>query len=488
MAPTTSNGSDKTKASGFDLGADAKLLPLVSLSETSKSISIMSFPTNFTWGVAAASYQIEGAWDEEGKGLSVWDMLVRQPGKIWEGDTGDVACDHYHRYPEDVALMRAVGVKAYRLSVSWPRIIPQGKGSINDRGLAFYDRLIDELLAKGIEPWVTLFHWDYPYDLFLRGGWLNPDSPKWFADYVEVVTDRLSDRVEHWITLNEPQCFLHLGHSAGEHAPGLKLGLHEVLTATHHALLAHGLAVQNIRTRAKRKPLIGWAPVGWFCYPVSREPQDVEAARQATMRVTNGWNNSWYADPVILGKYPEDGLQAFGSAVPKFPSSDLETMCQPLDFYGFNSYTGVPTKAGPDGSPVHPKLGPGYPHSLFLWKVTPPILYWGPKFMAERYNLPLVITENGMSNCDWVAQDGKVHDGARIDYLRRHLRALSDAMAEGVDVRGYFQWSIMDNFEWAEGYKHRFGLVHVDFETQKRTLKESAYWYREVINTSGANL
>ena len=354
--------------------------------------------------------------------------------------------------------------------------------------LGFYDRLIDEMLANGIEPWVTLFHWDYPYELFLRGGWLNPDSPKWFADYVEAVVDRISDRVAHWITLNEPQCFLYLGHSIGEHAPGLKLGLHEVLLATHHALLAHGLAVKSIRARAKKKPLVGWAPVGWFYYPVSDKPEDVEAGRRATMRVADGWNNCWYADPVILGHYPEDGLRAFGSAVPKFPASDLETMCQPLDFYGFNSYTGVPTKAGPDGDPIHPKLAPGYPHTLFLWKVTPDVLYWGPKFMAERYKLPIVITENGMSNCDWVALDGGVHDGARIDYLHRHLRALERAISEGVDVRGYFQWSIMDNFEWAEGYKHRFGLIHVDLETQKRTLKDSAYWYREVIRSNGGSL
>ena len=269
----------------------------------------MSFPTNFTWGVAAASYQIEGAWNEDGKGLSVWDMLTRQPGKIWEGHTGDTACDHYHRYQEDISCMREIGVNAYRLSVSWPRVIPAGTGTINSKGLGFYDRLIDELLAKEIEPWITLFHWDYPYELFLRGGWLNPDSPKWFADYVEVVVDRLSDRVDHWITLNEPQCFLHLGHSVGDHAPGLKLGLHEVLLATHHTLLAHGLGVQAIRARAKKKPLVGWAPVGWFCYPVSDKPEDVEASRQATMQVRDGWNTCWYADPVILGRYPEDGLQ-----------------------------------------------------------------------------------------------------------------------------------------------------------------------------------
>jgi beta-glucosidase len=448
------------------------------------------FPPTFTWGAAAASYQIEGAWNEDGKGLSVWDMLTRQPGKVWEGHTGDKACDHYHRYEEDVQLMSQIGLQAYRLSVSWPRVLPAGRGAVNEKGLAFYDRLIDELLDKGIEPWVTLFHWDYPHDLFLRGGWLNPDSPKWFAEYTEVVVDRLSDRVSHWMTLNEPQCFIGLGHYNGDHAPGIKLGLHEALLALHHALMAHGMAVQAIRARSKLKSIIGWAPVGSFFYPTSESPQDIDVARRATLGVFEGslWNNTWYGDPVIFGRYPEDGLKAYGKAVPKFKSADLETMCQPLDFYGCNTYSGVPIQMGPDGKGIHPALTPGYPHTLFLWKQTPEALYWGPKFMAEHYKLPIVMTENGMSNCDWVALDGRVHDGARIDFLNRYLLCLERALLDGVDIRGYFQWSIMDNFEWAEGYKHRFGLIHVDYETQKRTLKNSAYWYRNVIATNGKSL
>jgi beta-glucosidase len=450
----------------------------------------MSFREDFVWGAAAASYQVEGGWDEDGKGLSVWDMLTRQPGKIWEGHTGNIACDHYHRYKEDVALMREVGLQAYRLSISWPRVLPQGTGSVNKEGLAFYDRLIDELLAGGIKPWVTLFHWDYPYDLFLRGGWLNPESPKWFADYTSVVVDCLSDRVEHWMTLNEIQCFIGLGHLSGEQAPGLKLGMAEVLLAAHHAMMAHGMGVQTIRARAKTKPVVGWAPVGVSRYPVTDSPEDRDAAWRGMAAVSgdNLWNNRWFGDPVVFGTYPEEGLQAYGKGVPRFKSSDLDIIKQPLDFYGANIYAGGQVKSGPDGKAVAVALPPGHPHTHFLWKLTPQVLYWGPKFLAGHYKLPVVITENGMSNCDWVALDGKVHDAARIDFLNRYLLALRQAVEDGVDIRGYFQWSIMDNFEWAEGYKHRFGLIHVDYESQKRTLKDSAFWYRDVIRTNGASL
>ncbi len=449
-----------------------------------------SFPSRFTWGAAAAAYQIEGAWNADGKGPSVWDMLSHQPGRVWEGHTGDVACDHYHRHREDIGLMSGLGLQAYRLSVSWPRVIPAGTGAVNAVGLGFYDRLVDELLVAGVEPWVTLFHWDYPYELFLRGGWLNPDSPKWFADYTAVVIDRLSDRVRHWITLNEPQCFIGLGHLAGEHAPGLKLGMKEVLLAGHHALLAHGLSVQTIRARAKQTPVIGWAPVGSVHYPISDSPEDHAAAWRGMNAVygDNVWNNRWWGDPPVLGSYPEEGLRVYGSNAPKVRPGDMETICQPLDFYGCNIYSATPTRGGPDGKHHVAPLTPGHPHTHFLWKHTPESLYWGPKFLNEHYKLPVVITENGLSCHDWVSLDGQVHDGQRIDFLQRYLLALHRAIREGVDVRGYFHWSIMDNFEWAEGYKHRFGLIHVDYATQKRTLKDSARWFAEVIRTNGRHL
>lgn len=449
-----------------------------------------SFPSDFTWGAAAAAYQIEGAWDTDGKAPSVWDMMAEQKGKVWEGHTGRVACDHYQRYRSDVALMKAMGLQAYRLSVCWPRVQPGGTGPVNQAGLDFYDRLVDELLAAGIQPWVTLFHWDYPYELFLRGGWLNSESPHWFASYAEVMVDRLSDRVSNWITLNEPQCFIGMGHLTGEHAPGLKLGLAEVLLAGHNALKAHGLAVQVIRGRAQSKPLVGWAPVGCIHHPATDSAADAAATMQAMNQVyhDNLWNNRWWGDPPVYGEYPEEGLRAYGKLAPKIRPGDMETICQPLDFYGCNIYQSTPTRAGKDGLPEVAPYSVGFPHTHFLWRVSPEALYWGPKFLAERYKLPVVITENGLSHSDWVGIDGRVRDGGRIDFLKRYLRELDRAIADGVDVRGYFHWSIMDNFEWAEGYKHRFGLVHVDFETQKRTLKDSAFWYREVIRTNGGAL
>jgi beta-glucosidase len=450
----------------------------------------MSFPTDFTWGAAASSYQIEGGWDQGGKGASVWDMFAHQPNRIFGHHTGDVACDHYHEYQQDVGLMKKMGLKAYRLSLSWPRVIPDGDGKVNEAGMSFYDRLVDSLLAQDIDPWVTLFHWDYPYSLFLRGGWLNPESPKWFAEYTQLIVDRLSDRVTNWITLNEPQCYLGLGHLTGEHAPGLRLGLPEALLAGHHSLMAHGLSVQVIRALAKKPARIGWAPVTASYYPKTNSLADINAARMMHNSVSERdfWNNTWWGDPPLLGHYPEEGLRAYGKAVPKFRASDFDTIKQPLDFYGCNIYTGVPVEAGEDGKPKLIEFPAGHPSTHFLWKVAPGGIYWGPRFLHERYNLPIVITENGLSCHDWVTVDGHVHDEARIDFLTRYLRELHRALADGVPIEGYFHWSLMDNFEWSEGYKHRFGMIHIDFETQKRTLKESALWFTNVIRTNGSSL
>jgi beta-glucosidase len=448
------------------------------------------FPENFTWGAAAASYQIEGAAYADGKGLSVWDMMCRQPGKVFEGHTGEVACDHYNRYREDVALMKQIDLQAYRLSVSWPRVLPDGTGAINEKGLDFYDRLVDELLQAGIQPWVTLFHWDYPYALFCRGGWLNPDSPEWFAKYADILTKRLSDRVSNWMTLNEPQVFLDFGHRTGAHAPGIKYGMEEVLLASHHTLLAHGRAVQAIRENAVLKPSIGWAPVGAGAVPASNSAEDIEAARKATLDIHEKtlWNNTWFSDPVFLGHYPEDGLKLFGSAVPKYTDAEMEIIHQPIDFYGVNIYTAGTVRAGENGKAEGVESPQGCPRTLFYWTVKPEALYWIPKFLYERYKTPMVITENGLSNQDWVALDGKVHDAQRIDFLTRYLRELHRAIEDGVDMRGYLQWSIMDNFEWADGYRQRFGLVHVDYQTQKRTLKDSALWFKKVIDSNGSVL
>jgi len=451
------------------------------------------FPKDFAWGAATASYQIEGGWNEGGRGLSVWDMCCRQPGFVYEGHTGDTACDHYNRWQEDIGLMKEIGLKAYRLSLAWPRILPEGTGKVNEEGLAFYDRLVDGLLEANIEPWVTLFHWDFPYDLFLRGGWFNKASPSWFEDYTRVVVDRLSDRVSHWMTLNEPQVFIGLGHDAGFHAPGLKYGMTEVLLAGHHALLAHGRAVSVIREHARKAPSIGWAPVGAVAMPPTESPEDIEAARTVMMGMDPGggptkvWSNTWWGDPVVLGQYPEDGLELFGKQVPAYTEAEMQLISQPIDFYGANMYVGSWIRAGEKG-PEKLDMPPGTPETLYGWKVTPDILRWGPRFLHERYKLPIVVTENGLSNMDWVAEDGRVHDPQRIDYLSRHLKAVRAAIADGVDFSGYFCWSLLDNFEWNEGYKHRFGLIHVDFTTLKRTPKDSAYWYRDVIQSNGGCL
>lgn len=450
----------------------------------------MPFPKDFLWGCAAASYQVEGAVCDDGRGPSVWDMFSHTEGKTWNAHTGDVACDHYHRYREDVALMQEIGLHAYRLSLSWSRVLPEGVGKVNAAGLDFYDRLIDALLAAGVQPFVTLFHWDYPYELFCRGGWLNPDSPNWFADYTKLVVDRLSDRVRHWMTLNEPQCFIGLGHGSGIHAPGEKYRLKEVLRAGHNALLSHGRAVQVIRAGSKSESCIGWAPCGTVNIPASGSPADVAAARRATFAVVNRdcWNDAWWMDPVYLGHYPEDALALYGEQAPDVREHDMETICQPLDFFGTNIYNSTMVRAGQGGEAEVVPYPAGGELTAFRWAVTPSSLYWGPKFYAERYGKPIYITENGMSNVDWKALDGKVHDPVRIDFLTRYLREVRRACEDGVDIRGYFQWSILDNFEWAEGYKERFGLIYVDYRTLERTLKDSAHWYKTVIAANGQNL
>jgi len=448
------------------------------------------FPKNFTWGAAAASYQIEGGVREDGRGLSVWDVFCQRPGAILGAHTGELACDHFHRYEEDVALMRQIGLQAYRLSIAWPRIFPEGRGRVNPAGLGFYDRLVDALLQAGVEPWVTLFHWDFPYELYLQGGWLNRDSAQWFADYVTQVVDTLSDRVTHWITLNEPQCFIGLGHSDGVHAPGLRLSRAEALLAGHHALMAHGRAVQVIRARARKPPVIAWAPVGVAGVPASDNEADIEAARRFTLDESWScfWNNTWWADPPILGCYPEAALRALGKDAPRVRAGDMELICQPIDQYGCNIYTGEICRSDAEGLPEKIGAPRGWPETHFHWKVLPEVLYWAPKFLHERYGLPVVITENGLSCADWVGLDGRVRDAARIDYLTRYLRELHRAASEGVPIDGYFVWSLMDNFEWAEGYRHRFGLIHVDYGTQRRTLKDSAQWYAEVIASGGRAL
>ncbi|MDX2114479.1 MAG: GH1 family beta-glucosidase [Planctomycetota bacterium] len=448
------------------------------------------FPDSFTWGAASSAYQIEGAAAEEGKGPSVWDEYCRLPGAIWESQSGHAACDHYHRFRADVALMQSMGLHAYRFSISWPRVMPEGEGRVNEKGLAFYDALVDALLAAGVKPWVTLFHWDFPLALHHKGHWMNRDSVRWFADYTRVIVDRLSDRVAHWMTLNEPQCYIGGGPEGSRLAPGFMPTLAERLLMVHHTLMAHGQAVQVIRERAKLTPSVGWAPVGVSPIPADDRPESLSAARQYCFSIPGRhlWNNAWYSDPVCLGAYPEEGLRLYASDAPTPQPGDMQLIHQPLDFYGINIYNGIPITAGPDGKPVVAPRAVGHAKTAFHWPVEPDSLRWGPRFHFERYRIPVCVTENGLSAMDWVSMDGKVHDPQRIDFTRRYLLALRQAMNDGADIRAYFHWSIMDNFEWLEGYKQRFGLIHVDYTTQQRTLKDSAHWYASVIRSHGAAL
>ena len=449
----------------------------------------MTFPHDFIWGAAAASYQIEGSTQGvDDCGESVWDLCVKRPGFVKGGDTGFLACDHYHRYREDVALMKEIGLQAYRLSVMWPRILPAGTGAVNEKGLAFYDRLIDTLLDAGITPWVTLFHWDFPAALFHRGGWLNPDSPLWFEEYAAVVVDRLSDRVHHWFTLNEPACFIGLGHQIGVHAPGVQLSPAEVNRAWHHSLLAHGRGVRVIRQASKSPGCqVGFAPVFRTCIPATESAADIEAARRMMFdgRDRSMFEPGWNLEPVLNGVYPEDLLKLWGADAPVIREGDMELIRQPIDFIGFNLYQSGLVRAGAGGLPEDIPYPTHHPRTQLGWPVTPDALYWAARFLHERYALPLVVTENGLALNDWVSVDGRVHDPLRIDFLTRYLRGLERAVDEAIPVLGYFHWSIMDNFEWAEGFQPRFGLVHVNYTTQQRTIKDSGYWYREVIKNRG---
>jgi len=448
----------------------------------------MGFSKDFIWGAATASYQVEGAAYADGKGLSVWDMCSKKPGFVKDGDTGDVACDHYHRYVDDVGLMKQIGLQAYRFSISWPRVLPDGVGKVNQKGLEFYDKLTDELLKNGITPYVTLFHWDYPYELYKKGGWLNAESSDWFAEYTKVVVDKLSDRVKHWMTLNEPQCYCLLGHMQGEHAPGLKLDKPDVFTVIHNSLLAHGKAASVIRTRSKQPCEIGYAPVGATMIPDTHSKEDVDFARKFmfSCHEQSLWANSWWMDPVFLGEFPADGLKAYEKWLPKIGQDDLKIIHQPMDFFGCNIYQGMRISSkSSNPAEMFVKKEVGYPQTTMKWPVTPEALYWGPKFFYERYQKPILITENGMANPDWVSVDKQVHDPQRIDYLYRYIREFKKAKMDGVDTKGYFAWTFFDNFEWAFGYNERFGIVHVDFNTLERTIKDSGFWYKDVIESNG---
>jgi beta-glucosidase len=439
----------------------------------------LGLPPGFLFGTSTASYQIEGAAAEDGKGPSIWDTFTAQPGRVVDGSSGALACDHYHRWPEDVELMQRLGADGYRFSVAWPRVQPTGSGPVNEPGLAFYDRLVDGLLAAGIQPMATLYHWDLPQELEDAGGWLVRDTALRFGEYAQVVAERLGDRVAHWCPVNEPNVVTLLGYAQEELAParGMMFG---ALPVAHHLLLGHGLAVQALR--ASTGGQVGTATNHIPVWPAS----DAAADRAAGDLVDVLWNRL-FTDPLLLGRYPEP----FGDMMPGPVEQDLRLIAQPLDFYGVNYYNPVGVRAPADDSPLPFEYSDitGYPTTDFGWPVVPAALTDLLVELTRRYPgiPPLLITENGASYGMGPDEAGVVDDQPRIDYLDSHLRAVGDAVAQGVDVRGYYCWSLMDNFEWAHGFTQRFGLVHVDFGTQVRTPKRSFDWYADVIRAHRAS-
>ncbi|MDD3140730.1 MAG: GH1 family beta-glucosidase [Lachnospiraceae bacterium] len=445
----------------------------------------MGFKKEMVWGVATSAYQIEGAAYEDGKGVSIWDAYCKE-GHIYEQQTGDVACDHYHHMKKDVKLMAELGINAYRCSISWPRIFPNGIGKINEKGIQFYSDLVDELLTYEITPYVTLFHWDYPNALEMQGGWMNEESSKWFEEYAITVAKALGDRVKHFITFNEPQIFTWLGYDKGIHAPGVKYHKTRILQMTRNIALAHGKAVTAIR-KVVEGAIIGYAPTcGMAYYPIEETKECIEVARKMNSdidRETWLYSAPFWNELMIHGRFHKKCYEFFEKELLEITDNEKEIISQPIDFCGMNIYQGTAVGIDKQGNskilpkPIgHPKTGMG-------WQITPPCIQWAPRFFFETYQLPVLITENGMSAHDAVSLDGKVHDPNRIDYLQRHLLELEKAVKAGVDVMGYFQWSFMDNFEWEKGYNDRFGIVYVDYQTQQRIPKDSYYWYQEMIKT-----
>jgi beta-glucosidase len=443
--------------------------------------SFATFPPDFLWGAATSAYQIEGAVHEDGRGPSIWDTFVHLKGKIIDQSTADVANDHYHRYKEDVQLIKELGAKAYRFSIAWPRVFPEGTGTPNPKGLDFYHRLLDELLANGIEPFATLYHWDLPQALQDRyGGWRSRDTSKAFADYAGYVAERISDRVKHIFTINECARLVYAGFGMGIDAPGLTLPQKEINQVRHHVALGHGLAVQAIRAHARSGTKVGPAENIEICVPAIETPANIRAAEIATREL-----NAGYLTAILEGKYTDGFLAYAGANAPKFTAEDLAAISSPIDFVGLNVY--MPNQyvvAGENGNDFALlPFAATYPHMDSSWlRIGPEAMYWAPRHVAKLWNVKSIyITENGTSAADQVSADGKVYDVDRIMYLRNYLTHLTRATSEGLPVQGYFVWSLMDNFEWSDGFEKRFGLYHVDFKTQRRTPKLSASYYREVI-------
>lgn len=434
----------------------------------------MGFPENFLWGAASAAFQIEGAYDEDGKGAGIWDAMI--DGKVAHGENGKIASDHYHHYKEDVAIMKKLGLKSYRFSVSWPRVIPE-EGKINLKGIEFYKSLVEELVSAGIEPICTIFHWNLPMWIEQKGGLMCEKFPEYFSDYTRVLVEALSDKVKYWITINEPQMFVGFGYGLGIVPPFAKLSGSQIGLVARNVMLAHGKAVKIIRKYGKQHVLVGMAPTGGCRTPENKNSNAIEQARNETYPEDCGvLDNNWWSDPIVLGIVPKTLKNCISE-------EDLKEINQPLDFYAFNiynsnNYSEIPGK-------INPLVKPGQPRTACEWPITPECMYWACKFHFERYKLPLLVSENGMANYDFEMLDGKVHDPQRIDFIYRYLNFLKKAVEEGIPVIGYQYWSIMDNFEWMSGYDKRFGLVYIDYADQKRIIKDSGYEYARIIASNG---
>ncbi|MFQ5576583.1 MAG: GH1 family beta-glucosidase [Anaerolineae bacterium] len=451
----------------------------------------LTFPSDFVWGVATSAYQIEGAWNEDGRGESIWDRFAHTPGKVTDGSTGDVACDHYHRWPQDVTLMKSLGLKAYRFSMAWPRILPAGRGQVNQAGLDFYSRLVDALLEAGITPFVTLFHWDLPQALQDNGGWPARSTAKAFVEYADAASRRLGDRVTHWMTHNEPWCAGMLSHQIGEHAPGWQ-NWPAALRAAHHLLLSHGWAAPVIRRNSPRARVgitLNFEPPE----PASASPADFHAARRF-----DGYYNRWFLDPVFGRRYPADMVTHYTRQgylppgdLPFVQPGDFEAIAAPIDFLGVNYYRRVVVRdeTAPGNLPPTNLVAPQNEWTDMGWEVYPNGLYNLLNRIHFEYRpTKIYVTENGASYGDGPDPTGRINDQRRITYLRDHFAAAHRALQNGVPLAGYFVWSLLDNFEWAKGYTQRFGIVWVDYKTQQRIPKNSALWYKQVIARNGVSI
>ena len=437
-----------------------------------------TFPKDFVWGAATASYQIEGAWDEEGKGESIWDRFSHTPGKVDNGDTGDVACDHYHRWRDDVVIMKELGLNTYRFSIAWPRVLPTGRGKINQIGIDFYSQLVDALLEAGIKPFVTLYHWDLPQSLQAEGGWPARMIVDAFVEYADVVSRALGDRVKNWITLNEPWVSAFIGYRDGRHAPG-HTDLGEAIAASHHLLLSHGQTVSVIRSNCTD------ANVGITLNLTPQEPASPSIADRNEATWVDGYINRWFLDPLVGRGYPQDMVDGFGNALEFVQSRDLDTIAAPIDFLGVNYYMrGIARSSKVSEDENAPRtIFPNDEHTEMDWEVYPEGIYNMLERLLLDYAFPaFYITENGAAFPDEVSPNGQVDDPSRLSYIKRHLIMVNKAIQIGVPVKGYFAWSLLDNFEWGFGYSKRFGIVYIDYQTQARIPKSSAKWYRQVIH------